>query len=85
MDINSVSASATSLITGAQQKASSAAQTIASIPVQKNEVGGTKAVTASDPFKPVLSLKEAEFENAAGVKLLQAEKSGIGSLFDAIA
>lgn len=82
MDINSVTTSATNLITNAHQKAATAAQTIASLPVQKNEVGGSSDVSSADLFKPVLSLKEAEQENSAGVKLLQAEKKMIGSLFD---
>lgn len=85
MEINSLTGSAANLITNAQQKASTAAQTIASLPVQKEEVGGTKDVEASELFKPILSLKEAEQETSAGVKLLQTEKKTVGSLLDAVA
>jgi hypothetical protein len=85
MEINSLTGSATSLITNAQQKAATAAQTIATLPVQKEEVGGSGNMASSELFKPILSLKEAELETSAGVKLLQAEKKMQGSLFDAIA
>lgn len=81
MDISSLSGSASSLISSAQNKAAGAAQAIASIPVQKQEVGGSTPA-ANDLFKPVLSLKEAELENSAGVKLLSAERQTIGSLLD---
>ncbi len=82
MNINSVTTSATNLITNAQQKAATAAQTIATLPVQKEEVGGSKDVASSDLFKPVLSLKEAAQETAAGVKLLEADKKMRGSIID---
>lgn len=82
MAINSVTNSATSLITNAQHKAATAAQTIATLPVQKDEVGGSKDVGSNDLFKPILSLKESEMETAAGVKLLEAEKKMQGSLLD---
>lgn len=82
MDINSISNSATSLITHAQQKAGTAAQTIASLPVQKDEVGGSKDVGSQELFKPILSLKESEMETAAAVKLLQTEKKMAGVLLD---
>lgn len=82
MEINSVTGSATSLITSAQNKANAAAQTIATLPVQKDEVGGSKDFSASDLFKPILSLKEAEQENSAGVKLLETEKKMVGSLLN---
>lgn len=82
MEINSLTGSASNLITNAQQKAGAAAQTIATLPVQKEEVGGSKDVAASDLFKPILSLKEAELETSAGVKLLEAEKETIGTLLN---
>lgn len=82
MEINSVTNSATSLITSAQQKAATAAQTIATLPVQKDEVGGSKDFGSEDLFKPILSLKESEMEVAAGVKLLQTEKKMQGALLD---
>lgn len=74
--------SATNLITTAQTKATTAAQTIASLPVQKEEVGGTKEVASTDLFKPVLSLKEAELETSAAVKIIQTEDKMVGSLLD---
>lgn len=81
MNINSLS-SATSLITNAQQKAATAAQTIASLPVQKQEVGGGEPFNSADLFKPVLSLKEAELEAKAGVKVVQAQEQMLGSILD---
>lgn len=74
--------SATSLITQAQQKASTAAQTIASLPVQEQEVGGSKDVGSAEMFKPVLSLKEAELETSAGVKIIKAHEKMLGSILD---
>lgn len=74
--------SATSLISQAQQKASTAAQTIASLPVQEQEVGGSKDVGSAEMFKPVLSLKEAELETSAGVKIIQAHEKMLGSILD---
>lgn len=74
--------SATSLITQAQQKANTAAQTLANLPVQNQEVGGSKDVGAADLFKPVLSLKEAELETSAGAKVIKAHEKMIGSILD---
>lgn len=85
MEVNSLMGSATNLITNAQQKAATAAQTIATLPVQNEEVGGSKDVSSSDLFKPILSLKEAEQENSAGVKLLETEKKVMGTLLDTTA
>jgi len=82
MELNSVTNSATSLITSAQQKAANAAQTIATLPVQKDEVGGSKDFGSEDLFKPILSLKESELETAAAVKLLQTDKKVQGALLD---
>lgn len=82
MNINSLNNSAATLITNAQQKLNNAANDIARAPVQKNEVGGTEAQKPKDLFKAVLSAKEAEQENSAGVKLLQAEKNTIGTMID---
>lgn len=82
MEINSISNSATNLITSAQQKAANAAQTIATLPVQKDEVGGSKDYGATEMFKPILSLKESEMETKAGVKLLETEKKINGALLD---
>ncbi len=82
MEISSVKNSATNLIANAQQKAAGAAQTIATLPVQKDEVGGSQDIAPTEMFKPILSLKEAELETSAGVKLLEADKETIGSLLN---
>lgn len=74
--------SATSLITHAQQKASTAAQTIANLPVKEQEVGGSRDVASADLFKPVLSLKEAELETSAGAKIIQSHQKMLGSILD---
>ncbi|AEF99108.1 hypothetical protein [Methylomonas methanica] len=81
MNINPL-ASATNLITSAQQKADTAAQTIARLPVQNQEVGSTESFQATDLFKPVLSLKEAELETSAATKIIQAHDKTLGSLLD---
>ena len=85
MQVSSLTGSATSIITNAQQKANTAAQTIANLSVQSNEVGGSKDIPAGDLFKPILSLKEAEQENSAGVKLFKAQNKMLGSLLDVMA
>ncbi len=74
-------ASANNLITSAQHKSADAAQTIAKLPIQKDEVGSSE-YNSSDIIKPVLSLKEAELETSAAVKLLQVDKETIGSLLN---
>ncbi|MCQ8106428.1 hypothetical protein NP590_20185 [Methylomonas sp. SURF-2] len=81
MNINPLS-SATNLISNAQQKADNAAQTIARLPVQSQEVGGSEPIQAADLFKPVLSLKEAELETSAAAKIIQAHDKMLGSLLD---
>lgn len=81
MNINPL-ASATNLITNAQQKADNAAQTIARLPVQSQEVGSTESFEATDLFKPVLSLKEAELETSAATKIIKAQDEMLGSLLD---
>ncbi|MGZ5051145.1 MAG: hypothetical protein ACXWF8_08175 [Methylobacter sp.] len=73
--------SAVSLINTAQHKSADAAQVIAKLPMQNDEVGSTEFNT-SDIIKPVLSLKESELETSAAVKLLEADKKTIGSLLD---
>ena len=78
----SLTGSATSTILNAQYKANNAAQTIANLSVQNNEVGGSKDIASGDLFKPVVSLKEAELETSAGVKLLQAESKTVGTLLN---
>lgn len=81
MNMNPLS-SATNLITSAQTKASEAAHTIARLPVQDQEVGGSSEYQATDLFKPVLSLKEAEFETSAATKVIKAQDEMLGSLLD---
>jgi hypothetical protein len=73
--------SAVNLINTAQHKSADAAQVIAKLPIQNDEVGSSE-FSSSDITKPVLSLKEAELETSAAVKLLEADKKTIGSLLD---
>ncbi|MDO9049335.1 MAG: hypothetical protein Q7U66_16575 [Methylobacter sp.] len=73
--------SAVNLISTAQHKSADAAQVIAKLPIQNDEVGSSEFIS-SDIIKPVLSLKEAELETSAAVKLLEADKETIGSLLD---
>lgn len=73
--------SAINLINTAQHKSADAAQVIARLPIQKDEVGSSE-FKSNDIVKPVLSLKEAELETSAAVKLLKADKETIGSLLD---
>lgn len=80
--ISNALSSATNLISNAQHKANTAAQTIANLPVQAQEVGGSKDVGSADLFKPVLSLKEAELETSAGVKVIKAHEKMLGSIID---
>jgi hypothetical protein len=78
---SSTSSSAVNLINAAQHRSADAAQVIAKLPVQKDEVGSTE-FNSSDISKPILSLKESELETSAAVKLLQADKKTVGSLLD---
>jgi len=73
--------SALNLISGAQNKATEAAEKIATLPVKNDEVGSPD-YKSGDLIKPILSLNEAELETSAGVKILKAEKEMIGSLLD---
>lgn len=77
----SLSASAVNIINNAQHKSADAAQVIAKLPIQNSEVGSSE-FNSSEIIKPVLSLKEAELETSAAVKLLQADKETLGSLLD---
>jgi hypothetical protein len=79
--INNLSSSAINLISNAQHKAASAAHTIATLPVSKNEVG-SKDYSSRSLIKPVLSLREAELETSAAVKILETEEKILGSLFN---
>jgi len=76
--------SAVQLFTSAQQKASVATTTIAQASIQKNEVGSPN-INPQDIIKPVLSLKEAEFETSAAAKLLDVGKKTTGAFIDTIA
>lgn len=80
MLISSSMGSATNTISNAQQKATNAAQDIANLSVQKDEVGGSNNVATSNLFKPVLSMKEAEQQTYAGIKQANSQKSMIGSI-----
>ncbi|MEY3881052.1 MAG: hypothetical protein RIQ94_1848 [Pseudomonadota bacterium] len=73
--------SAVNLINTAQHKSADAAQVLAELPLQKDEVGSLK-LNANDIIKPVISLKEAELDSSAAVKLLEADKKTVGSLLD---
>jgi hypothetical protein len=77
----SATTSAVNLINTAQHKSAGAAQEIAKLPIQNNEVGSSE-FNSGDIIKPVLSLKEAELETSAAVKLLHADKEAIGSLLN---
>lgn len=80
MQISSLTGSASNIISHAQQKASNAAQEIANLSTQDSEVGGSKNVAANDLFKPVLSMKEAEQQTYAGIKMLNDQKNMLGSI-----
>ena len=77
----SPASSAIQLFNSAQQKSNDAAVQIAKLPIQSNEIGSSN-FKHQDIIKPVLSLKEAEFETSSGVKLLNAEKDMLGALID---
>ena len=81
MNMNPLS-SATNLISSAQQKVDNSAQTIAKLSVQNQEVGGSEKTQSGDLFKPILSLKEAEFETSAATKVIKAQNEMLGSLLD---
>ncbi|MGR9046347.1 MAG: hypothetical protein ACU83N_13725 [Gammaproteobacteria bacterium] len=72
---------ALNLITNAQNKATEAAEKIATFPVRNDEVGSPD-YKSEDLIKPILSLNEAELETSAGVKLLKTENKMLGSLLD---
>lgn len=72
---------AINLINTAQHKSADAAQVIAKLPIQNNEVGSSE-FNQNDIIKPVLSLKESELETSAAVKLLEADKETVGSLLN---
>jgi hypothetical protein len=76
MNISSFS-SAINTLSAAHNRAAIAGQSIASqsLPSRAFEQN-------SDLTTPLINLKEAELQNAAGVKLLQAEKTMLGAILD---
>lgn len=84
MNINP-SSSALNMINSSQQKANEAAHNIASFSVDTAEVGGSKRVAANELFKPIVQLKEAEFETSAAVKILQSDKKMQENILDVFA
>ncbi len=82
--INNLNSSAVNLITSAQHKAAGAAHSIARFPISKDEVGSSE-FGSNSLVEPVLSLKNAELETSAAVKILEVDQETIGSLFDATA
>lgn len=72
------------VLNAAQYRAQTAAQQIASFPVQDNEVGSPN-YKSTDRIKPILSLKEAELKNSAEVKLPQTEHETIGNFVNTVA
>lgn len=81
--VTNPSTDAVNLINIAHQRAANAAHTIATLPVVKDEVGSSE-FSSGNLINPLLSLKKAEIETSAAVKILQTENKMIGSLFDAI-
>ena len=73
--------SALNLINSAQNKATEAAEKIATLPVKNDEVGSSD-FNSEDLIKPILSLNEAELETSAGAKILNTEQKMVGSLLD---
>jgi hypothetical protein len=73
--------SAVNLINTARHNSADAAQVIAELPIQNDEVGSSE-FNSNDIIKPLLSLKEAELQTSAAVKLLKADKETIGSLLN---
>ena len=81
--ITNASSSALNLINSAQLKAADAAHTIATLPVANDEAGTTD-FSSNELLPPILSLKEAELETSAAVKILEVDKENTGALFDAM-
>lgn len=84
MNINALS-TATNMITSAQQQTENATQTIAKMPLHAQEVGGPGELKSTDYVPPLVSLKEAEFQVKAGVKIIQADQEmqdSIGSIIN---
>jgi len=81
--ITNTSSTALNMITNAQHKAADAAHKIATFPVAEDEAGSTD-FSSNSLLSPIISLKEAEIEASAAIKVLQADEERIGSLFDAL-
>lgn len=79
--ITNPASSALNLITHAQQKANDATHTIASLSVSTDETGSSE-MPSSTLFKPILSLKEAELEHSAAVKVLQSNEKTLGGIIN---
>ncbi len=77
----SLTGSALNVLTSSHSKVANAASEIASMSIQTDEVGSSN-FNNTDLIKPVMSLHEAELQNSAGVKLLQAEKKMLGALLN---
>lgn len=85
MTLDSVTSRAASLITQAQVRSASAAQDLASLSMQKDEVGGTQDISRTDPLQPILALKGAEQDAAMGAKMIDIEEKNIGRFIDDLA
>ena len=85
MALNSLSNNATTLITQAQLHSVTAAQDLASMSVQKDEVGGSKDVSRTDPLQPILALKGAEQDAAMAAKMIETEEKTVGRFIDDVA
>ncbi len=83
MNINSANNSAINLINNANLKANEAAHNIATLSVDKEEVGGSQNFGATELTKPITQLKEAEIEHSAAVKILQTDQEMQKSIIDA--
>ncbi len=81
MNIGSLTSNAFNMITASQHKAEGAADKIATFAVQNQEVG-SENFNSTNLDAPILSLNEAEFQNSAAVKLLDADRKMVGSLLD---
>lgn len=85
---------ATNMISNAQYKADTAAQNIAQMPLQNQEVGGVEQRSSGNLFNAVLSpkptqvenelvnLKQAEIQAGAGAKVLETYEKTIGRFLD---
>ncbi len=82
MNITDPAISAFNLITSSQNKVNQAAHDIATLPVDKHEVGTPDDFDSRSVLPPLLSLKEASLGAQAGVKLLQVDNEVKQSVID---